>query len=57
MNALFGHMKKILGFGKTLLDMKKIIQITAAEGGQDAKLLVGQMRDIYIKTANQHNIH
>ncbi len=37
--------------------MKKIIlEIKASEGGDDSKLLVNDMRDIYIKTAKLHNI-
>lgn len=38
--------------------MKKIvIEIRASEGGEDSKLLVNEMRDIYIKTARIHNIN
>ena len=32
-----------------------IIEIRAAEGGQDSKLLVEDLRDIYLKTARSHN--
>lgn len=31
------------------------LEIKDAEGGTDAKLLVGDMRDIYIKTAKNNN--
>lgn len=38
--------------------MKKIIlEIRASEGGEDSKLLVGEMRDIYIKTAKNNNLN
>ncbi len=33
------------------------LEIRDAEGGKDAKLLVGDMRDIYIKTAKINNIN
>lgn len=37
--------------------MEKInLEIRHAEGGTDAKLLVGEMRDIYIKTAKLNNL-
>ena len=37
--------------------MEKIkLEIRDAEGGTDAKLLVNEMRDIYIKTAKNNNI-
>jgi protein subunit release factor A len=37
--------------------MKKInIEIRAAEGGQDSKLLIGEMADIYIKAAKLNGI-
>jgi len=32
-----------------------IIEIRAAEGGQDSKLLVEDLRDIYLKTARVNN--
>jgi len=32
-----------------------IIEIRAAEGGQDSKLLVEDLRDIYLKTARANN--
>lgn len=32
-----------------------IIEIRAAEGGQDSKLLVEDLRDIYLKTARNNN--
>ncbi len=35
---------------------KLIIEIRDAEGGEDAKLLVNEMRDIYIKTAKKNNL-
>jgi protein subunit release factor A len=31
----------------------KIVEIRAAEGGDDAKLLVGEMFDIYTRLANK----
>lgn len=34
---------------------KIILEIRDAEGGTDAKLLVNEMRDIYIKTARNNN--
>jgi len=38
--------------------MEKIyLEIRDAEGGTDAKLLVGEMKDIYIKTAKINNIN
>ncbi len=38
--------------------MEKInLEIRDAEGGTDAKLLVNEMRDIYIKTAKINNIN
>ncbi len=38
--------------------MKKIIlEIRASEGGEDSKLLVNEMRDIYIKTAKNNNLN
>jgi len=38
--------------------MKKIIlEIRASEGGEDSKLLVNEMRDIYIKTAKYNNLN
>jgi peptide chain release factor 1 len=36
---------------------KILLEIRDAEGGTDAKLLVGEMKDIYIKTAKINNIH
>ena len=37
--------------------MKKIkLEIRASEGGTDAKLLVGEMKNIYIKTAKINNL-
>jgi protein subunit release factor A len=37
--------------------MKKIIlEIRASEGGEDSKLLVNEMRDIYVKTAKNNNL-
>jgi protein subunit release factor A len=39
-------------------DMKKfMLEITDAEGGTDAKLLVADMTDIYIKACKINNIH
>jgi len=36
--------------------MEKIqLEIRDAEGGTDAKLLVGEMKNIYIKTAKNNN--
>ena len=38
--------------------MKKIaLEIRASEGGEDSKLLVNEMRDIYIKTAKNNNLN
>jgi protein subunit release factor A len=39
--------------------MKETIQleIRASEGGEDSKLLVNEMRDIYIKTAKNNNLN
>lgn len=38
--------------------MKKILlEIRDAEGGSDAKLLVNDMKNIYIKTAKLNNIN
>jgi protein subunit release factor A len=37
--------------------MKINLEIRDAEGGADAKLLVCEMRDIYIKTAKINNIN
>lgn len=34
-----------------------IIEIRDAEGGEDAKLLVNDMADIYLKWANNNRIH
>jgi len=37
--------------------MEKInLEIRDAEGGTDAKLLVGEMKNIYIKTAKLNNL-
>jgi peptide chain release factor 1 len=36
---------------------KVILEIRDAEGGADAKLLVGEMKDIYIKTAKNNNLN
>jgi len=37
--------------------MKKIkLEIRASEGGTDAKLLVGEMKNIYIKTARNNSV-
>lgn len=37
--------------------MEKInLEIRDAEGGTDAKLLVGEMKNIYIKTAKNNNL-
>jgi len=36
---------------------KIILEIRASEGGEDSKLLVNEMRDIYIKTAKNNNIN
>ena len=33
------------------------LEIRAAEGGQDAKLLVTDMREIYIKAAKNNNFN
>jgi len=32
-----------------------VIELRASEGGQDSKLLVIEMRDIYIKAAKNNN--
>ncbi len=38
--------------------MEKItLELRAAEGGQDAKLLVGDMKNIYIKAARTNNFN
>lgn len=38
--------------------MKEIIlEIRASEGGEDSKLLVNEMRDIYVKTAKNNNLN
>lgn len=38
--------------------MKKVIlEIRASEGGEDSKLLVDVMKDIYVKTAKNNNIN
>lgn len=34
-----------------------IIEIRAAEGGQDSKLLVEDLRDIYLKSAKNQNFN
>jgi protein subunit release factor A len=37
--------------------MKKILlELRASEGGEDSKLLVGEMKNIYIKTAKINNL-
>lgn len=36
---------------------KIILEIRDAEGGSDAKLLVGEMKTIYIKAAKLHNFN
>jgi protein subunit release factor A len=36
---------------------KIILEIRASEGGEDSKLLVNEMRDIYIKTAKNNNLN
>lgn len=36
---------------------KIILEIRASEGGEDSKLLVSEMRDIYIKTAKNNNLN
>jgi len=36
---------------------KILLEIRDAEGGSDAKLLVGEMKDIYIKTAKINNLN
>jgi len=36
---------------------KIILEIRDAEGGTDAKLLVNEMQDIYIKTAKNNNLN
>ena len=42
----------------TNIKMEKIIlEIRDAEGGTDAKLLVNEMQDIYIKTAKNNNLN
>ena len=51
---------KLLRF-KFNQDMKQIkeeirIEIRSSEGGEDSKLLVNEMRDIYIKTAKNNNL-
>jgi protein subunit release factor A len=33
-----------------------ILELRASEGGEDSKLLVNEMRNIYIKTAKNNNI-
>jgi protein subunit release factor A len=35
---------------------KVILELRASEGGEDSKLLVNEMRNIYIKTAKNNNI-
>jgi protein subunit release factor A len=38
--------------------MKKVIlEIRASEGGEDSKLLVDVMKDIYVKAAKNNNIN
>ena len=47
-------------YNNTLIpnEMEKIIlEIRASEGGEDSKLLVGDMLGIYIKTAKINNIN
>lgn len=36
---------------------KIVLEIRDTEGGTDAKLLVGEMKNIYIKAAKLNNIH
>ena len=36
---------------------KIILEIRASEGGEDSKLLVGEMKNIYIKTAKNNNFN
>ena len=36
---------------------KIILELRASEGGEDAKLLVEEMKNIYIKTAKNHNFN
>lgn len=36
---------------------KILLEIRDAEGGTDAKLLVKEMKDIYLKTARLNNIN
>jgi len=36
---------------------KIILELRAAEGGQDAKLLVGDMMNIYIKAAKNNDFN
>ncbi len=36
---------------------KILLEIRASEGGEDSKLLVGDMLNIYIKTAKINNIN
>ena len=40
---------------KLIIMEQIIIEIRAAEGGQDSKLLVEDLRDIYLKTARTNN--
>jgi len=35
--------------------MKKIITISAAEGGEDSRIFVGQLADAYIRMSTFHN--
>lgn len=36
---------------------KIILEIRASEGGEDSKLLVNEMYDIYMKTAKNNNFN
>jgi hypothetical protein len=40
--------------GEAAMQSKLIIEIRAAEGGEDAKSLVGEQRDLYLKAAQRY---
>ena len=44
-------------FKYTYMKQEVTLEIRAAEGGQDSKLLVNDMRDIYVKTAKTNNFN
>ena len=37
--------------------MNLILEIRAAEGGNDSKLLTGDMARMYLKVADKNNVH